>query len=61
MRKAVAGKKVIKEEERGCDRKMGRSRGRKPERQKGNKAAVYWICEYKREDGLAGRLKVAVG
>ena len=32
MRKAVAEKKVIKEEERGCGRKKGRSRGRKAER-----------------------------
>ncbi len=29
MRKAVAEKKVIKEEERGCGRKKGRCRGRK--------------------------------
>ncbi len=37
LRKAVAEKKVIKEEERGCGRKKGRSRGRKAEREEGRR------------------------
>ncbi len=37
LRKAVAEKKVMKEEERGCGRKKGRSRGRKAEREEGRR------------------------